>query len=84
MIGIVIALTGSILLLFSKIHLQSNQHFSSILLIVLATVLYGFNVNMVSKKLLHIPAFHITAVALGFNAMPALLILILQVILLCI
>ncbi len=28
------------------------------------------------KNLLHIPAFHITAVALGFNAMPALLILI--------
>lgn len=75
-IGIVIAFTGSILLLFSKPHLLVNQNFLSIFPVILATVLYGFNVNMVSKKLLHIPSLHITAIALTFNAIPALFVLI--------
>jgi drug/metabolite transporter (DMT)-like permease len=74
--GILIAFIGSILLLFSKSHLQANNHFSSLLLVVLATFLYGFNVNMVAKKLHNIPSLHIAAVALTLNAIPALLILI--------
>ncbi|MDB5275102.1 MAG: family transporter [Ferruginibacter sp.] len=74
--GIAIALSGSVLLLLSKGHLQAGQNSMSVVLIVLATFLYGFNVNMVSKKLLHIPSLHITAVALSLNAIPALLILV--------
>jgi drug/metabolite transporter (DMT)-like permease len=62
--GIAIALIGSVLLLISKSHLQTGQNISSVSLIVLATFLYGFNANMVSKKLLHIPSLHITAIAL--------------------
>jgi len=76
-IGILIALTGCILLLFSKSLLQTNPHFSSLLLVILATILYGFNVNMVSKNLLHIPSLQIAAVALSLNALPALMVLIL-------
>lgn len=75
--GILIALTGCILLLFSKSLLQTNPHFSSLLLVILATILYGFNVNMVSKNLLHIPSLQIAAVALSLNALPALMVLIL-------
>lgn len=76
-IGILIALTGCILLLFSKSLLQTNPHFSSLFLVILATILYGFNVNMVSKNLLHIPSLQIAAVALSLNALPALMVLIL-------
>ena len=52
------------------------MNFTSTSLIILATILYGFNVNMVSKNLLHIPSLHIAAVALSFNAIPALFVLI--------
>lgn len=75
--GILIAFTGCILLLFSKSLVQTNPHFSSLLLVILATILYGFNVNMVSKNLLHIPSMQIAAVALSLNALPALMVLIL-------
>ena len=75
--GILIAFTGCILLLFSKSLLQTSPHFSSLLLVILATILYGFNVNMVSKNLLHIPSLQIAAVALSLNALPALMVLIL-------
>lgn len=74
-IGIIIAFTGCVLLLFSKDDLQ-NKQLSYAGLVVIATVLYGFNVNMVSKNLLHISSLHITAVALSFNAIPALVVLI--------
>ena len=74
-IGIIIAFTGCVLLLLSKDDLQ-NKQLSYAGLVVIATVLYGFNVNMVSKNLLHISSLHITAVALSFNAIPALVVLI--------
>lgn len=74
--GIAIALVGSVLLLLSKPHLQTGQNIASVSLIVLATFLYGFNANMVSKNLLHIPSLHITAIALSLNAIPALIVLI--------
>ena len=75
-IGISIAFIGCILLLLSKSQLQANQHFPSLLLVILATLLYGFNVNMVAKNLLHIPSLQIAAIALTLNAIPALLVLI--------
>ncbi len=75
-IGILIAFLGCILLLVSKSNLHTNQHFSSLLLVVLATLLYGFNVNMVSRNLLHIPSLYIAAIALSLNAIPALIALI--------
>ena len=74
--GILIALLGCVLLFLSKGHLLADMHFSSTSLIILATILYGFNVNMVSKNLLHIPSLHIAAVALSFNAIPALFVLV--------
>ena len=75
-IGIFIAFIGSFLLLFSTSNLQGDLHFTMILLVILATILYGFNVNMVAKKLSNITSLHIAAVALSLNAIPALLILI--------
>ena len=76
MIGIFIAFTGSFLLLLSTSNLAGDLHFSFVLLIIAATLLYGFNVNMVAKRLSNIPSLHIAAVALTLNAIPALLVLI--------
>lgn len=74
--GIIISFTGSILLLFSKGHMQESQNLMYISFVVLATVFYGFNVNMVHRYLKNIGSLQIAAVALTLNAIPALLVLI--------
>jgi drug/metabolite transporter (DMT)-like permease len=74
--GIMISFTGSILLLLSKGHMQESQNLLYISYVVLATAMYGFNVNMVHRHLAHIGSLQIAAVALVLNAIPALLVLI--------
>jgi len=74
-LGILIAFTGSLLLLFSKGHMQESKNMMFVLFVVLATVCYGVNVNMVYKYLHNIRSLHIAAVALSLNAVPALIIL---------
>ncbi|MCW3094202.1 MAG: protein of unknown function transrane [Ferruginibacter sp.] len=74
--GIIIALAGSILLLISKGHMQENQHLVFVSFVVLATISYGINVNLVGKHLVNISSLHMAAVALSLNALPGLLILI--------
>ncbi|MEP7255561.1 MAG: DMT family transporter [Ferruginibacter sp.] len=75
-LGIFIAFTGSILLLFSKGHMQESQNMLYVSFIVLATICYGINVNMVHKYLPDIGSIQIAAIALSLNAIPALIILI--------
>lgn len=74
-IGIVIAIVGSILLLVSKSNLQQGQNMQYISFIILATICYGLNVNMVSKYLQNIGSVQIAAIALCLNAILALIIL---------
>ena len=74
-LGIIISFTGSILLLLSKGHMQENQNLLYISYVVLATIFYGINVNMVHRHLHHIPSLQIAAVALTLNAIPALAVL---------
>ena len=74
--GIIISFTGSILLLLSKGHMQESQNLMYISFVVLATIFYGFNVNMVHRHLHHIGSLQIAAVALTLNAIPALIVLI--------
>lgn len=74
--GIFIALTGSFLLLLSKGHMHETRHLVYVSFVVLATMVYGFNVNMVAAHLHNISSLHIVAVALTLNALPALLVLI--------
>lgn len=74
-LGIIISFTGSILLLFSKGHMQENQNLLYISYVVLATALYGINVNMVHRHLSQIGSLQIAAVALTLNALPALAVL---------
>ena len=73
--GILISFTGSILLLLSKGHMQESQNLIYVSFVVLATIFYGFNVNMVHKHLHHIGSLQIAAVALTLNAIPALIVL---------
>ncbi|MGC4101564.1 DMT family transporter [Ferruginibacter sp.] len=74
-IGILISFTGSILLLLSKGHLKEGQNLLYVFYVVLATIFYGFNVNMVHKHLKDIGSLQIAAVALTLNAIPALIVL---------
>ncbi len=74
-LGIVISFTGSILLLLSKGHMQDNQNLLYISYVVLATIFYGINVNMVHRHLQNTGSLQIAAIALTLNAVPALLVL---------
>lgn len=74
-LGILTAFTGSILLLISKGHMQESQNLIYVSYVVLATIFYGFNVNMVYKYLKDIGSLQIAAVALSLNAIPALIVL---------
>ena len=74
--GIIISFTGSILLLLSKGHMQENQNLLYVSYVVLATIFYGINVNMVHRYLSQIGSLQIAAVALTLNAIPALIVLI--------
>ncbi len=74
-LGICIAFTGSILLLLSKGHMHESQNLVYVSYVVLATIFYGFNVNMVHKHLHHIGSIQIASVALTLNAIPALIVL---------
>ena len=74
-LGIIISFTGSVLLLFSKGHMQENQNLLYISYVVLATAFYGINVNMVHRHLSQIGSLQIAAVALTLNAIPALIVL---------
>jgi drug/metabolite transporter (DMT)-like permease len=71
-IGIIIAIAGSAFLLFSKGNMQHNQNALYISLVIVATICYGINVNMVSKYLQNTGSIQIAAIALGLNALPAL------------
>ncbi len=74
-IGILIAFTGSILLVLSKGPVKTVDNLVNPLLIVLATIMYGMNVNIVSRYLSHLPSLQVAAVALSTNAIPAAVIL---------
>lgn len=75
-LGIGVALGGSVLLFLS----QEKVSFTNFLYgfyIVVATILYGINVNMVHKFLQGIPSIRVVGLAMALNALPALAVLIL-------
>ncbi|UEG50408.1 DMT family transporter [Ferruginibacter lapsinanis] len=77
-IGICIAFLGCILLLLSsgESFQQQYKHIGFALYVVLATILYGYNVNLVAKKLHEIGSLKIASVALSFNGIIASIVLI--------
>ncbi len=75
-VGVVIGLTGSIFLIYANSKDQQINHFLYIGFVIFATVLYGFNVNMVVRKLTSVPSIQIAAIAFSFLIIPAFIILI--------
>ncbi len=74
-LGILISFIGSILLFFAQPTFAVDSNWLFVLFVVLATLLYGINVNMVGKYLEGIPSLHIASIALSLNAIPALIVL---------
>ncbi|MEP6711439.1 MAG: DMT family transporter [Ferruginibacter sp.] len=74
-VGIFIAFTGSVLLFLSQPGFAQHSNALYVSFVVLATMLYGFNVNMVHRHLSNIPSVRIAALALSLNAIPALIVL---------
>ncbi len=74
-LGIVLAFTGSLLLFFLQPNESYNGNITYILYVVIATVMYGINVNLVHKYLNHLPSVTIAAVAFSLNAIPAFIVL---------
>lgn len=70
--GILLGLTGSLLLVFFSAT-GSFEVNGYALLVVLATVCYGLNTNLVGRYISHLPAFVSSAWLLGFAGLIALL-----------
>jgi drug/metabolite transporter (DMT)-like permease len=74
-LGIGVAFIGSLLLLFSR-GVGGQQSISDILLIILATVFYGINVNMVGKHLKGVNVYGVASVSLLCSGFIALIVLV--------
>jgi drug/metabolite transporter (DMT)-like permease len=74
-LGIFIAFGGSFLLFLSQPDFKQDPHTLPVLLIVLATIMYGTNVNLVSRYLAAYSSPQIVGLALLLNAIPAFIIL---------
>lgn len=74
-LGISISFLGSILLFFAQPNFSENSNIKDVLLVIIATLCYGINLNVVGKHLKEIPSLNIVAVALSLNAIPAAIVL---------
>ncbi|MBK7734876.1 MAG: DMT family transporter [Chitinophagaceae bacterium] len=73
-LGITVAFLGSVLLFFSQENTQSNN-IIYVMFIVIATFFYGLNVNIVNRHLKGLPSLKVVSLALVFNAIPAMVVL---------
>ena len=74
-LGISISFAGSILLFFAQPTFSENSNIKDVLLVIVATLCYGINLNIVGKHLKEIPSLNIVAVALSSNAILAAIVL---------
>lgn len=74
-IGVLIGLSGSCILIYANVKGETIPNYLSIGYIIVATFLYGINVNMIIKKLTGVPSTQIAAVAFSSLIIPALIIL---------
>ncbi len=73
--GILIAFGGSALLLFSKKTVEGFQHLPEVCMIVIATIMYGINVNLVHRHLRQYQAIKVVSIALVLCSIPAIAVL---------
>lgn len=74
-VGIITGLAGLILLIVSGSRDISFNNISYAGFILVATIFYGLNVNMVSHRLKHIPSITLAAIAFSTLIIPALAVL---------
>ena len=74
-LGIIIGLIGSILLILMGAEINSDQNYSYAILILIASIGYAFNVNIIKKHLNNINALTLTTGNLILLIIPATIIL---------
>lgn len=74
-VGVFLAFTGSVLLFLSQSGFSGESNLPYILLIILATICYGFNVHLVHRNLSEIAPLKIVSVALVLCSIPASIVL---------
>jgi drug/metabolite transporter (DMT)-like permease len=74
LLGVLIGFAGLLVLFISNGKIDFT-YVSFALLVVLATFSYGFNVNMVNRKLLHIPSINIGTFAFTSLIVPSIIVL---------
>lgn len=75
LIGVFIGLIGTVILILNGAELHPNQNYSSAILIIIASVGYAFNVNMVKKYLHDLSALSIVVGNFLILFLPALIVL---------
>jgi drug/metabolite transporter (DMT)-like permease len=79
LLGVLIGFAGLVMLTITPVitgeRSMTFSHFSYILLILVATLLYGVNVNMVSHFLKSVNPFHTATVSLAFMTIPTAIVL---------
>jgi len=76
LIGILIGLAGTLILILEGAVLNPNQNYWFALLIIIASVGYAFNVNIVKKHLQEVDALAITAGNFLLLLVPAIIVLV--------
>ncbi|MEM6684934.1 MAG: EamA family transporter [Bacteroidota bacterium] len=74
-LGVLIGLVGALVLIFAGASFQESQNYWFSIFIVLATIGYGLNVNMIKKYLNHVNALAIVTGNFVIITLPALIIL---------
>lgn len=75
LIGILVGLIGTLVLILKGAELNPNQNYWYALLVIIASVGYAFNVNMIKKYLSDLDALAITTGHFLLLSIPALLVL---------
>lgn len=73
--GVLVAVVGSALLLYTNTKGQTIDNFYYSIYVIIATLMYGINVNMVSKRLQGVSSTNIAAIAFASLIIPAAIIL---------
>jgi len=74
-IGVLIGLSGSCMLIYANTQGQDIPNYLYIFYVIIATAFYGLNVNMVIKKLTHVPSIQIATIAFSSLIIPSMIIL---------
>ena len=74
-VGVMVGLVGTIALILSGAAVNPDQNYWYSLLVILASLFYGFNANIIKKHLQTIPALAITTGNFMVIAIPALVVL---------